>query len=241
MSLPLILSPTSTDKVNGDIANQSAASKVFNTVELLESILLELPCKDIVLAQRVSKIWQGTVTGSLELQKALYFVPSQLPAIRLLPDGAPPATTLKRFRRKWEISLPPDELTARDISGSIAKGQVTLNPLFTSLFSKTGDEYRFVYNRTNAVADIGDSSWKNMYLTQPPCIEIMLHSQRSLPPHCQCEPIRHVSGRIWMSLKAYTNTLSYGSGVTIGDFVEHLETTFERSAGNSCRFNIYAL
>ncbi|KXT01652.1 hypothetical protein AC578_2763 [Pseudocercospora eumusae] len=52
-----------------------ATSKVYDTVELLESILLELPIRDVLLAQRVAKSWQQTISGSIKLQRSLFFKP----------------------------------------------------------------------------------------------------------------------------------------------------------------------
>lgn len=50
----------------------SAAQNVFDTPELLESILLQLPCLQLFTAQRVSTSWHGTVLGSPRLQEAVF-------------------------------------------------------------------------------------------------------------------------------------------------------------------------
>ncbi|KAK4613631.1 hypothetical protein CLAFUW4_09711 [Fulvia fulva] len=52
----------------------AAAHAVFYTTELLEQILLELPMKDLLLDQRVSKMWKECIDKSTKLQKALFFV-----------------------------------------------------------------------------------------------------------------------------------------------------------------------
>lgn len=53
-----------------------AAAKVFHTVELLETILFQLPANDALVFQRVSKAWKHTVEGSRTLQRALFFEPA---------------------------------------------------------------------------------------------------------------------------------------------------------------------
>lgn len=49
------------------------AAKSFTTTELVEQMLLQLPMKDLLLAQRVDKIFKATIDGSLKLQQALFF------------------------------------------------------------------------------------------------------------------------------------------------------------------------
>lgn len=51
----------------------SAASKVLNTVELLESILGHLPYQEVLILQGVSKCWNATIHGSSLLQNFLCF------------------------------------------------------------------------------------------------------------------------------------------------------------------------
>ncbi|KAK5727645.1 hypothetical protein LTR17_012605 [Elasticomyces elasticus] len=51
---------------------------VFNVVELLESIILHLPMRDMQRSPRVSKQWCQTVDGSLPIKKALFLLPGTL-------------------------------------------------------------------------------------------------------------------------------------------------------------------
>lgn len=60
-------------------------NKVCAIPELLESILLELPIKDLLLVQRVSKGWQSTVETSFKIQQALYY--KERPLSSLDPDN----------------------------------------------------------------------------------------------------------------------------------------------------------
>jgi hypothetical protein len=53
----------------------AAATQVFDTTELLEIILYELPTKDLLFAQRISKQTKAVIDNSTKLQQALFFKP----------------------------------------------------------------------------------------------------------------------------------------------------------------------
>ncbi|KXT09896.1 hypothetical protein AC579_8818 [Pseudocercospora musae] len=53
----------------------AACHAALSTAELLESILLQVRVKHILLVQRVSKQWRNTIIGSLQLQRALFLKP----------------------------------------------------------------------------------------------------------------------------------------------------------------------
>jgi hypothetical protein len=50
-------------------------NQVFAATELLESILAQLPPRDLLLAQRVCRRWRDTIVGSIALQQRLFFCP----------------------------------------------------------------------------------------------------------------------------------------------------------------------
>ncbi|KAK5119520.1 hypothetical protein LTR85_007620 [Meristemomyces frigidus] len=54
----------------------TASARLASTPELVEMILLQLPLVDILLAQRVSRIWHNVIQGSAKLQRALFFKPA---------------------------------------------------------------------------------------------------------------------------------------------------------------------
>ncbi|TKA82466.1 hypothetical protein B0A55_02170 [Friedmanniomyces simplex] len=58
-----------------------AAQAVFATPELLESILLHLPAREILASHRVSKTFHGTTQGSIALQRRLWTVSRRLPPL----------------------------------------------------------------------------------------------------------------------------------------------------------------
>lgn len=53
----------------------SAVARTFAIPELLENIFAELPQRDMLLAQRVSRTFNATINGSPLLRKLLFFEP----------------------------------------------------------------------------------------------------------------------------------------------------------------------
>lgn len=54
----------------------SAVTRVLNTVEVLEAILLEADVKNVLLAQRVCTSWKATIGDSIMLQEKLWIRPT---------------------------------------------------------------------------------------------------------------------------------------------------------------------
>lgn len=77
----------------------AAAQAVFNTAELLEAILLELPPLDILVYQRVSKDWRNGVQKSVVVQRALFLAPEEVQGLELEADGV----TLKNIRNPYPV------------------------------------------------------------------------------------------------------------------------------------------
>ncbi|KAF7185575.1 hypothetical protein HII31_13072 [Pseudocercospora fuligena] len=129
-----------------------SAIKVFDTVELLESILLELPIRDVLLAQRIAKSWQQTITGSIKLQRSLF----------LKPVPAPPTSRsrTKRCMRFFDLDTPC--ATVLQTPGS--------KTLLTSVLPITKSSSTTVLHLDEPIAskmDCDTSSWRRMLLTQP--------------------------------------------------------------------------
>lgn len=53
-----------------------AATKVFGKFDLLQQILLHLPLRQLLLAQRISRIAFQVVQSSTEIRQALFFLPT---------------------------------------------------------------------------------------------------------------------------------------------------------------------
>lgn len=154
---------------------------MLTTTELLEQILSELPFKDLLLAQRVSKTFQTTIAGSITLQKGLFLKPSDQvqPVYQVCIEGevAPEADI---FAREIGNNLPTsttkvqlkDALTSRDVTTN-PNGQLStiLNPILSSLFRHVATENDHIYlavlhgrEATNKVSALCGK----MYLSQPP-------------------------------------------------------------------------
>ena len=66
---------------------KEVVNAVINTPELLENILSHLDTKSLLLSQRVSKQFQGTISGSSVLQQALFFKLASKDGTRFGTDG----------------------------------------------------------------------------------------------------------------------------------------------------------
>lgn len=65
------------------------SSRVLDSVELLERVLVHLPMVDILLFQRVSHKWHAVIRSSLSLQRALFM-------------AAPPGGPVERLELSWD-------------------------------------------------------------------------------------------------------------------------------------------
>ncbi|KAK5736210.1 hypothetical protein LTR17_007550 [Elasticomyces elasticus] len=61
----------------------AAAQQVLNLPDLLEPILLSLPMRDLLFAQKVCKTWKAMIDDCSSLQKALFFIPGKFSDINL--------------------------------------------------------------------------------------------------------------------------------------------------------------
>ncbi|KAK3724367.1 hypothetical protein LTR37_000991 [Vermiconidia calcicola] len=146
-----------------DRMDNTACHKALNTLELLETVMLQLPCQDLLVsAQRVCKMWQATVSNSITLQRALCFIPVK--GTRVGCEGT-------------HLALTSGSISAADYLASCLEG-AQLNPYLTRVFVGYGEEddspphttHRPIYVR----ADSEFASWKRMYITQPPVSRLHL-------------------------------------------------------------------
>ncbi|KAF2797781.1 hypothetical protein K505DRAFT_322304 [Melanomma pulvis-pyrius CBS 109.77] len=119
----------------------SACTRVFHTPELLEAVLAQLPRKDLLFAQRVSRHFQSSVKSSPSLQQALFF--------RAAPLKDPKAWIINPFLRKTFLPWFAFSRTSQDIE--------TIELLDWTLDDKK--RQAFLYK---------DASWRKMLVLQPP-------------------------------------------------------------------------
>ncbi len=170
---------------------------MLNTVELLEKILLELPCRQVFGSKKVARLWTDTIAGSLRLQIALCLKPLALhPAYRSrgeAPDQtAAPASTRRRidaidgsedtlvwslqfFNAHCHESGSADEFCGKVCTLALSRTAV-VNPLLTDSFG-FADHRRSTWEiceNLPSVSEIARSLPKDMFLTQPPVSEVLV-------------------------------------------------------------------
>lgn len=226
------------------MATNAAASKVLNTVELLESIILQLPCKDVVVVQRVSKTWIKAVAANAALQKVLGFVATEKASNKSFSNGATPCmvftqadvdgtntntyTSTDDVISDWYIPTIASSTSAQAVFTEFAaKDAMIINPLFPLLFSlkkggKAKPKSEVIFCRPDSVANQGSASWKKMYLTQPPATEVNVCNVSGMKTI-----VPFAGGYQHVEVLDDTATVKKDAGVTIGHFVEHIKGIFE--------------
>lgn len=152
-----------------------AAQKVFGVAELLESILVLIPARDILLLQRTASAFRNTIQGSLKLQRRLFLAPgtiatSEAATIAAMPDGAMPrgAGPYGVVRIKCCLDGPPT---------AMPRISRKLNPL---LFAKCSELLYGYTVRRDILLDCrlgklkANYSSLDMFLTQPPITHILI-------------------------------------------------------------------
>jgi hypothetical protein len=171
----------------------SAAEQVFRLPELLETILLHLSQKDLLLSQRVSRNFRGTIFGSIRLQRALFFAPNWDLECRTFdayatnnhPGRKPENNRL--LLRAFPGCYPTVTLVIINDSSQSARN--------TGEFGRRGSGERWSWDvcisfpadrapETKPAVLYEEASWRRMFLSQPPCTSLHLvrRWQRSLNP-----------------------------------------------------------
>ncbi|KAK5117137.1 hypothetical protein LTR85_008905 [Meristemomyces frigidus] len=227
-----------------------ASNRVFSTTELLEAILLQLPVKHVLLAQRVSKQWCSTVVGSVQLQTALCFRPVRLVSADDLPDGH--LELAKRCRAPRYASCAAPLVTAYEFLASAKQAEKPVtNPLLTHLLSPTKEatlEDRFAATfafdpLTLKGSYIAAAPWSRMYLTQPPVTRLLLlkelglaHAELPAEPVLGSSLFVETEGMLHVGfLGVMFDVIDNEVGVTVGDLVEHANGRWAREDGYCVR------
>ncbi|KAK4542575.1 hypothetical protein LTR36_006623 [Oleoguttula mirabilis] len=201
----------------------ATCDRVLGTYELLEDILLHLPLKDMLLAQKVSKSWLATISRSLEIQQALCMKPIESRSIS--------AQHLQRLQRGTSHY---DALQQRVFDGLVrpAHRVAVLNPLAENIVWDKGDE-RFQSIIHNGIVDpstrlhhgspsgVGsdEASWRHMQVFQP--------KVRRVDFSCGCGkgPNYKVAETGYLDSYCVINE----GGVTFGDVVAVLQAHWDAS------------
>ncbi|KAK4540349.1 hypothetical protein LTR36_009306 [Oleoguttula mirabilis] len=174
-----------------------ASSKVINTAELLEKILLCLPMQCLLLMQRVCKTWHALILSSIHLQRALFLLPASCGAISYLDwrlddkdlYGAGGAQLgLGEHLRGTKRDGPPRMYKAhwgrtRDDAGQY---RVFANPLLAKCFPFISGARAYWQEKLEDLPEPmqrAEASWRAMFFTQPPvnCLAIEWDSEGAEP------------------------------------------------------------
>ena len=123
----------------------SAQARVFNTPELLEAILSQLPPHDLLLAQRISRPFQAAITSSPTLQQLLF--------IRAAPVKDPKEWSLNPLLR--DLFAPFFVVPAPN-----ARAASTFTSLQRNEGCCTSEEMNALLRK--------EASWRRLLLLQPP-------------------------------------------------------------------------
>ena len=189
-------------------SDATASHRLLGTSEVLEMILLHLPIRDLLLAQRTCKWLKSVITESPPLQRALFFKP-----VYALPA--------EDFRM-GKACCTEHQLLPGDLLVCNSKLRVYGNPLFEWAFGTAeGEEEQsrdkelelppaFAYRK---------ASWRRMFITQPPLPRVTIEWELD-GPHpsgraaCTFRDIREEGGvrlgTFWTHVKALDDDTMYG-------------------------------
>jgi len=160
-----------------------ASRKVFETYELLGTILLRLPMLNVLKAKVVSRQWKAVIEDSSPLKQALF-----------LACGSTEYLTFERGVALKELNVPYPFLNNRDCHPPFRYEQLQVDPLFTDVTEVDGDWPRntlsFNHHRdpkpyqassayfhwTSEASNkiVPGTIWHCMHLTEPACTAVYL-------------------------------------------------------------------
>ena len=197
---------TSNDEISRSTENNGSASKAFAIPELLEAILLHLTTRDLLLSQRVAKNWKSTIEASRLLRQALFL------------DPIPAQTAwVARLRRDEEVVDEPNtfelgKFTVTQIPASRLPNiqeqgnedettHTTLHVHLNTLLHTRGHWKHLTLDDRIERGEglrLGRTKSKirgygaEMFLTQPPCTEVLLWVDWGRPSRiCRAEGVRY--------------------------------------------------
>lgn len=189
-------------------ASASSVERAFKATELLEAILLYLHPKDLLLAQNISKTFRDTIKGSKQIRCAL--------GIELRDIHAFGRVAAKSAKNNCVNILATEMLvdmnSAQELSRLFDTGEYVLNPM-TLLFIKKTKVYKgeLGFNLKRLKRMYHDSSSHEMHLTFSPTIKVEIAIKINFKDRRS---------------KSYVKSacVKRENGVTIGDFVQEVES-----------------
>lgn len=183
----------------------SAVERAFAVTELREAIISHLPCKDVLLAQRVRKDWKATITGSLMLQRALGFVPNGRAFIKLSKSNT-------EFNEMMTPSFMIEASAIEFVEASEKPDAWIINPLLESFCRKrTRSQFTYIpHGQHQYFRTVAEPSWPGMLLTQPPATSVSFGWQ------CTCQRRELVDEPVYDKIDVVRNS----KGVTFSDILQ---------------------
>ena len=175
---------TSNDDTSRSTENNGSASKAFAIPELLEAILLHLTTRDLLLSQRVAKTWKPTISASRLLRQALFLepIPAQTAWIARQRRNEEVLEEANTFEMgKFTVTqLPASQLQGNEEDETI---HTALHVHLNTLLHTRGHWKQLTLDDRIERGEglrLGRTKSKirgygaEMFLTQPPCTEILL-------------------------------------------------------------------
>ncbi|KAK4898588.1 hypothetical protein LTR27_003760 [Elasticomyces elasticus] len=143
-----------------------ATQKVLNLPELLEAILLQLPIRDLLFAQKICRTWKTTINTSPAVKKALFFAPGTVNDVRY---NSPNHKSVAQCLADGQSASPSDYAAAQECAMHmrvVRSSHFAMKPLLMRQ-SRTTKGLDFQPGPFRRGAD-PQESWSRMFATQPP-------------------------------------------------------------------------
>ncbi|KAK3619130.1 hypothetical protein LTR56_024242 [Elasticomyces elasticus] len=180
----------------------SVFNAVFQTTELLENILYFLPLKGLAVAQMVCNKWRDVITQVEHFRQALFLEPA-------MPKAAWKWTMLRGNCHTLErLDMVPELSQARTFEDGLAI-QASLHSLMAN--EKESRQYDMLQDACGTIVVFKDDavwrtrhgSWRNMFVTQPPVLNMYAEYFSVEPNDCNCHDFDN------------------HRGITVGDLIEY--------------------
>lgn len=119
---------TVSSRIDRSMSTTTARNAVFDTIELLEEILVRLPFKNLFLVQRVSRRFQEVITTSFQIQQKMFLRQREREKSWMLRSTVP-INQYQRRGQTFELLVP----ASKDVTNRLQTfGVTTMCPLFES-------------------------------------------------------------------------------------------------------------
>lgn len=210
---------------------RSAVTQVLGITELLELIILHMRCRDILVNQRVCRVWKSTIATSEAIHKACGF--RVMKKAMRFPHN-------RGMRLLGAISLSWIPWSAHAFLKSVMEDRhdrLYLHPLLGTIFKVRhhNADGRFHFNGRLVYRGLhtgeGNAVYDRIYLTQPPCTKMDFWLQYVID--------RSIDKSGDFCNIVYPTSICNPSGLTIGDLVRKINTTHGCRSSHIYVRNVY--